>query len=51
MIDKIVRGLLTLGVVGTCVYMLLVEMAIPEWLYVLAGGFVGQYAPRPGGRR
>lgn len=47
-IDKWVRGILTLGLVGVSCYLVVMEMEVPLWLAAATGGTLGQYAPIPG---
>jgi hypothetical protein len=47
-VDKIVRGVLTLGLAGASVYLALTGSAVPNWLLGLTGIAVGQYLPTPG---
>ncbi len=48
MIDKIVRGVLTLGLAGSSVYLALMGQEVANWLLGLTGISVGQYLPTPG---
>ena len=47
-LDKWVRGLLTIGLVGVSAYLAIVGQEVPEWLLGLTGLAVGQYLPSPG---
>ena len=51
MIDKIVRGVLTLGLAGASVYLALTGVDVANWLLGLTGISVGQYLPSPGAIR
>ena len=49
MLDKWIRGIITVGLVGVSAYLAVVGAQVPEWLLGLTGLAVGQYIPRPGG--
>lgn len=48
MLDKWIRGIITVGLVGVSAYLAIVGDPVPEWLLGLTGMSVGQYLPNPG---
>ena len=51
MLDKWIRGILTVGLVGACAYLWATGREAPEVLVAFAGAGLGQYLPRPGSIR
>lgn len=47
-IDKVVRGLITLGLVGVCGYLWATGVKPPAELLGFTGIALGQYLPNPG---
>ena len=48
MVDKVVRGVLTLGLAGSSVFLAVTGGDVQNWLLGLTGLAVGQYLPQPG---
>ena len=47
-LDRWIRGLVTIGLVGVSAYLWVMGRAVPDALLGLAGLAVGQYLPSPG---
>ena len=47
-LDKWVRGILTVGLVGVSCYLGIIGETVPEWLLGMTGLAVGQFLPSPG---
>lgn len=47
-VDKWVRGLIAMGIVGVACYLAIVGEEVPGWLLGLVGLSGGQYVPKPG---
>ena len=47
-LDKIIRGVITVGLVGVSCYLAICGETLPEWLLGLTGLSVGQSLPNPG---
>ena len=49
MIDKVITGFITLGCLGACVTLWIMERDIPAPLLGVTGVALGRYLPMPGG--